>query len=275
MPSSKAQGDLPLSWARVDFCPPGGERVPAGVLLYEEKPPRLRFRFRRDWEDFADPNDAWILQALEDDLNRKAEIDATATLQRIEDSWSHLLQLSDRQPVAADTFDRTLLRLYRETVPVPVRQFVTHLPYYPLEAAAGPFRTQSSLDPGQVSDWIEVPRGLSAKEGYFVAEVHGDSMEPEIPNGSLCVFRHGVAGSRHGRMILVEARDQIHEAGGRYTVKIFRREKLPVQAEQSEYDEGGRTHVWLESINPRYAPIVLDGNEDNYALIAEFIQVLG
>ncbi len=38
----------------------------------------------------------------------------------------------------------------------------------------------------------------------FVARIAGQSMEPKIPDGSLCVFRHGVTGSRQGRLVLVE-----------------------------------------------------------------------
>ncbi len=38
----------------------------------------------------------------------------------------------------------------------------------------------------------------------FVAEIAGHSMQPTIPDGSLCVFRYGVAGSREGRLVLVE-----------------------------------------------------------------------
>ena len=38
----------------------------------------------------------------------------------------------------------------------------------------------------------------------FVARIAGRSMEPRIPDGSLCVFRAGVTGSREGRLVLVE-----------------------------------------------------------------------
>jgi phage repressor protein C with HTH and peptisase S24 domain len=38
----------------------------------------------------------------------------------------------------------------------------------------------------------------------FVAQVVGRSMEPLIPDGSLCIFRHGVRGSRQGKRLLIE-----------------------------------------------------------------------
>ena len=71
--------------------------------------------------------------------------------------------------------------------------------------------------------WEEAPAGLRLTREMFVAEIVGHSMEPLIPDGSLCVFRKGVTGSRQGRLVLVEALGSF--GGDRYTVKRHRGEK--------------------------------------------------
>jgi phage repressor protein C with HTH and peptisase S24 domain len=52
-------------------------------------------------------------------------------------------------------------------------------------------------------EWVEAPEGLRITDDMFVAHVTGRSMEPRIPNGSLCVFRGNVAGSRQNKLVLV------------------------------------------------------------------------
>ncbi len=36
-------------------------------------------------------------------------------------------------------------------------------------------------------EWIELPMNISAKEGYFVCKVIGESMNKKIPNGAIRV----------------------------------------------------------------------------------------
>ena len=57
----------------------------------------------------------------------------------------------------------------------------------------------------------------------FIARIVGRSMEPRIPDGSLCVFRAPVVGSREGRLVLVEALGR--GSNDRYTVKRYHSEK--------------------------------------------------
>ena len=92
-------------------------------------------------------------------------------------------------------------------------------------------------------------------------------MEPLIPDGSLCVFRRGVTGSRQGRLVLVEALDR----GGndRYTVKRYRSEK-----KQSPDGEWAHERIRLEPLNPEFEAWDLDPEEDRYRILAEFVQVL-
>ena len=60
----------------------------------------------------------------------------------------------------------------------------------------------------------------------FVAQVVGKSMEPAIPDGSYCLFRAPVEGTRQGKTVLVQLRDATDpETGQRYTVKRYESEK--------------------------------------------------
>ena len=84
-------------------------------------------------------------------------------------------------------------------------RFVTHLPFYGLRAAATRFGEE--FDPAEVSEpdaWVRAPRGLRLSEGMFIAQVVGRSMEPLIPDGSYCIFRGPVGGSRQGKRLLIE-----------------------------------------------------------------------
>jgi SOS-response transcriptional repressor LexA len=114
-------------------------------------------------------------------------------------------------------------------------------------------------------EWIEVPDGFRIDGNMFVAQVVGRSMEPEIPDGSLCVFRYNPAGSRRNRKVLVE---NYGDASQRYTVKRYQSEK--------EYSEdGGFRHkrIILEPLNPEFEPWELEEGSE-CRILGEFLRVL-
>ena len=164
-----------------------------------------------------------------------------------------------------EDFERALGRLYRQHVSSTVREFVTHLPRYSLEVAAGPFLENREVE---AEGWEEAPAGLRLAQGMFVARVQGRSMEPLIPDGALCVFRAGVTGSRQGRLVLVEAVGE--GANDRYTVKRYRSEKAVDESE----DRWAHGSITLEPLNPEFAAWDLTTEADRYRIIAEFVQVL-
>jgi SOS-response transcriptional repressor LexA len=242
---------------------PGEEPLNAGVLLEDPASDRLWIRFRRDW-DFIAPDEAEVLSEIESDLMAKSlEMGAARLLDSMEDSWSNTIRLSDRREVIVEDFDRALGRLYREHVRSNVLEFETHLPRYSLAVAAGRFLENRGVT---ADGWEEAPADLRLTREMFVARVIGRSMEPKIPDGSLCVFRHGVTGSRQGRLVLVE-----HVAGGtndRYTVKRYRSEKR-------QTPEGwSHERIVLEPLNPEFEAWELDPQEDGFRIIAEFVRVL-
>ena len=59
----------------------------------------------------------------------------------------------------------------------------------------------------------------------FVAHVVGRSMEPRIPDGSLNLFRLHPAGSRQGKILLIQ-RFGVMDETARYTVKHYTSRKV-------------------------------------------------
>ena len=142
----------------------------------------------------------------------------------------------------------------------------------PLKAAAGAFGDPHTLaEDDDEREWLEVEAGRALRPGMFAAQVEGRSMEPRIPDGSYCLFRPDVAGTRQGRVLLVQLLDQVDpETGYRFTVKRYRSKK--------RQDEGGWRHVkvTLEPDNPDFAPIeIATDDEAAVDVVAEFVAVLG
>jgi SOS-response transcriptional repressor LexA len=244
---------------------PGGEIMAVGVLLLDPVKDRLYVRVRKDLEHL-DPGETEVLEAMEQGLQDTAnDIGATHLLSYLRDTLSNTFRIGEPGEVMVEDFDRALARLYRQHVPSPVRPFVTHLPRYSLAVAAGKF-----LDNREVAEegWEEAPKSLKKlTPDLFVARIAGQSMEPRIPDGSLCIFRAGVVGSRQGRLVLVEASGS--GAYDRYTVKRYRSEK-------TQLPDGSWSHdrIRLEPLNPKFEAWDLDPEEDRYRIFAEFVEVL-
>src|SRR5712692_7998484 len=232
---------------------PSGGPVPAGVLLEDPNTNRIHLRMRHDW-DFLAPEESEVLSALESDLAEKAgEMGAALLFEWLTQTLSNTLRIGEPREVMVEDFERALGRLYREHVTATVQPFTTHLPRFSLAVAAGKFLENREVS---AEGWEEVPQGLRLTRGMFVARIVGRSMEPRIPDGSLCIFRAGVAGSgiagsRQGRLLLVE-----YFGGGsndRYTVKRYRSEKR--QAPGGEWEHG---RIRLEPMNPEFEAWDLD-----------------
>jgi len=236
--------------------------VNLGVLLQDPASDSLLLRFRRDMERLAEDEDLELLTALADDLSRKAgEMGSERLFAYLEDTMSGTVRITDRESVLIDDFNRAVQRLYRQHVESNVLPFKTHLPRYSLRAAAGRF-----LDNEEIVEegWMETPENLPhLSPDMFVAEIAGHSMEPMIPDGSLCIFRAGVTGSRAGRLVLAEDRD-----AHAYAVKRYQSEKV-LTGESWKHER-----IHLESLNPGYPSWDLEPDEEKYRIIAEFIRVL-
>jgi phage repressor protein C with HTH and peptisase S24 domain len=244
---------------------PGRGEQTLGVLLLDAQSDTLHVRLRRDWERLATEEDVEVLVELEDDLLLQAqEQGGKSVLERLEKDSSLTWRVTDRETVSVRDFDRTLNDLYRKHVPAEVMHFRTHLPRYSLAVAAGPFLT--NREDIQAEEWLETPPALKLDGHMFVAHIKGRSMEPRIPDGSLCVFRKNVVGSRNGRLVLVRNSELADD--NLYTVKRYKSEKT--------FNEDGfeQTRIRLESLNPAYPSWDLDEDSEKYEVVAEFVQVL-
>jgi hypothetical protein len=148
-----------------------------------------------------------------------------------------------------------------------------YLPYFSLAIAAGGFLPGDAPEP---EGWVNVAKhGFSKRpsDGMFVTRVVGESMTPTIKNGSFCVFRSPVEGTRQGRVVLVQKRNMTDpETGGSYTVKRYRSSK-------STTSEGWRhERIQLIPDNPdrKEFPILeFSVDEDpDLRVVAEFVQML-
>lgn len=258
--------------ALLEVSLPGRAAEPAGVLLVDSTTDEARIRLRRDFHLIAEVEDLEVLAALEQDLAAKLdEMGGPAFLAWATESLSNAIRISDPEPVMVEDLDRAIMRLYRKYVPARVQRYETHLPLVALSAAAGSWgeamspTSPASAAPDSTEDWIEVPDDMRLDEQMFVARVVGRSMEPEIPDGSLCIFRYNPAGSRRGRRVLVE---NFSDASQRYTVKRY-------VSEKTYLDDGSFRHkrIVLEPLNPEFEPWELNEGED-VRVLGEFLRVL-
>ena len=149
--------------------------------------------------------------------------------------------------------------------PPPASRYVTHVPVYDLTAAAGFWGPESV--PEEIG-WTEVP-GVTIKPGMFVARVTGRSMEPLIADGSWCLFRPCPAGSREGRIVLVQLSTVgAGENGGRFTVKKYRSEKT-VTADGWRHER-----IQLLPVNPEFASIEIEPEDAaDIVIVGEFSMI--
>ena len=145
----------------------------------------------------------------------------------------------------------------------PAGRYTTHVPVYDLTAAAGFWGPESM--PEEIG-WTELS-GVSLKPGMFVALVTGTSMEPLIPDGSWCLFRPCPAGSREGRIVLVQlGTDGSGENGGRFTVEKYHSEKT-VTADGLRHDR-----IQLLPVNPAFKPIEIEAeNAEDLVIVGEYV----
>jgi len=150
---------------------------------------------------------------------------------------------------------------------------VVAAPLIDLRFAAGTFSNAQALEDG-ANEWVALPDWVRPQAGLFVAQVVGESMNRRIPNGAWCLFRANPAGTREGKVVVVQHRSIADpETGGRYTVKIYSSEKVPAE-------EGGWRHERItlrpDSDRPGFEPIPISMHEgqDEILVIAEMLIVL-
>lgn len=93
-------------------------------------------------------------------------------------------------------------------------------------------------------------------EDRFLVRIEGDSMEPDIPDGSVCRFRIDPGGSRNGKTVLCVIPDSLG-GGSIAVVKRYHSVRKPT------IDSiGWAEHIVLSSNNPEHSPVVLTESDD-------------
>jgi hypothetical protein len=151
-----------------------------------------------------------------------------------------------------------------------VKPYINSVPLVDIYAAAGEFSELQITD--EDFDWIELPTNVSAKKGYFVCQIIGESMNKKIENGSWCLFKENPVGSREGKIVLAKHYDiQDSDFGAGYTVKSYHSEKNI--SEESWSHES----IILKplSYDSSFEDIILSGDAINkLQIVGELITVL-
>lgn len=217
-----------------------------GILLLDGDSDRLYCRFRRDFREYAGDDADWFEELAAFISERADALGARGCFEWMESTLSNTLLISKRADVLVDDFATTANELYAKHISACVLPFRTHLPIYSIEAAAGRFGKQMVVEP---EGWVEVHTDIPLNDDMFVTHVAGHSMEPLIPDHSLCAFRYNIVGSWNGKVLLIE---RYGESGGsRYTVKRCVLSKN-VDPNRLGDDAWLNQRITLESINPGY-----------------------
>lgn len=151
-----------------------------------------------------------------------------------------------------------------------VKSYINSVPLVDIYAAAGEFSELQITD--EDFDWIELPTNVSAKEGYFVCQIIGESMNKKIENGSWCLFKENPVGSREGKIVLAKHYDiQDSDFGAGYIVKSYHSEK--------DISEKSWSHesIILKplSYDSSFEDIILSGDAINkLQIVGELITIL-
>jgi uncharacterized protein len=161
----------------------------------------------------------------------------------------------------------------RRVTPEERNSGVPAAPLIDLRFAAGSFSDFQAVEE-EASEWVALPDWVRPQPGLFVAQVQGESMNRRIPNGAWCLFRANPAGTREGKVVVVQHRDIADEdTGGRFTIKMYSSEKVAA-------DDGVWRHRRItlspDSTVSSYQPKVLDvGDEDGvFTVVAEWLMNL-
>ena len=147
-------------------------------------------------------------------------------------------------------------------------KYTEFVPVYSLQVASVYFDRPTPVD---CIVFIRPPPGIKIGERHFAAKVVGKSMEPLIKDGSYCLFRFEVVGSRSGRIVLAQL-SQVSdpETGGSYTVKKYQSVKTAHEEHEWEHST-----IQLLPINPEFKPIpIVATTDDDIKIIAEFIAII-
>ena len=147
-------------------------------------------------------------------------------------------------------------------------KYIDFLPVFSLKAACGYFGEGEDVSE---LGWIQVEGMGQLNRNMFVVQAIGHSMEPKIHDGDFCVFRANPAGSRQGKIVLVQHHNFYDsDYSGAFSIKEYSSVK--------SYDEFGNwQHEKIELIplNKDYNPIIIDVEDaEEFRVIGELVGVI-
>ena len=147
-------------------------------------------------------------------------------------------------------------------------QYKTYLPLYSVKAACGYFGDGEMVEE---LGWIKAEGIGRLNINMFIVQAVGHSMEPRIHDGDYCVFNRNVAGSRQGKIVLVQHWSYIDEDySGAYSIKKYSSTKS-----YDEYGSWQHEKIELLPLNKAYDPIVINVEDaDEFRVIGEFVGVI-
>ena len=143
------------------------------------------------------------------------------------------------------------------------------IPFYNFYAAAGTFSEMQSEKDFML---IEGPENIKYNSDYFACKVVGESMNRIIPNGSICLFKTDIGGSRNGKIVLIEDKDiQDQDFNSAFAIKTYSSEKV--------ISEEGWHHTSIvlktNSTDDSYKDIIVtEDNSTGMRIVGEFVSIL-
>lgn len=130
------------------------------------------------------------------------------------------------------------------------QQFTTHLPLFSVDGACGYFANSRDAE---VEGWVDMSKsGLKLTPDMFVVHACGNSMEPKIHDGDLCIFRKYNGEERMDNIVLTQLTKHDLDYGGMYTIKKFHCDRV-----ENEYGVVQNTNIELRPLNQAYQPIMV------------------
>ena len=171
-----------------------------------------------------------------------------------------------RQMVSKDTETAKIVRI--EPMVDEKAKYIDFLPVYSLKAACGYFGEGEEVSE---KGWIQTEGVGRLNRNMFVVQATGHSMEPKIHDGDFCVFRANPAGSRQGKIVLVQHYNYYDsDYSGAYSIKEYSSTK--------SFDEFGNwQHEKIELIplNKDYSPIIINSEDaEEFRVIGEFVGII-
>ena len=245
----------------LQVCLPGSRPEPYGILLLDPGSDRVWQRARA----VPEGEDSDVFGLLPADLEAKArELGGQGLLALFEDSLSNTIRITDRRGVLVRDFENAVARLFAEHVEgaAPARRR-GEIPLYSLRAAAGRFGEDMEVE---TEDLVAAPPGVRPGPDVYAVHIVGHSMEPDIPDGAVAVFRYSPAGSRQGKRVLVW-RHGASAGGGEFTIKVY-------ESDKTVTEEGWQhTRIRLKPLNPEYPVLELE-DESEYRVLGELAGLL-